>query len=210
MISRNVCLGMFKGPVQYKLWKEMKNFISPAPAVLSLDPQTAHPWLQLSDDLTSVMVGSSRQPVSDSPARFDVCVSVLAKEGFVGGTHYWEVEVRHKTKWDLGVAFESINRKGDIALNPENGYLVLSLSNSNQCCALTSAAPTLLPLTEPLNRIGIHLDYEGGQLSFYNASNLSHLYTFTETFTERVFPFFCPCLNDTGDNGAPLSIRAPH
>ncbi|XP_051899560.1 nuclear factor 7, ovary-like [Pristis pectinata] len=205
--SQNVCLGTFKGPLQYKLWREMKAFIHPAPVALTLDPRTANPWLMLSQDLTSVMIVDNRQQVPDDPARFDVCVSVLATEGFVDGTHYWEVEVSGKSKWDVGVARESVNRKGDIALKPENGYLVLSLSNGKEYCALTSPAPIPLPLTVQPNRIGVYLDYKGGQVSFYDAGNLSHLYTFTETFTERIFPFFCPCLNDTGDNGAPLSIQ---
>ncbi|XP_078272161.1 zinc-binding protein A33-like [Rhinoraja longicauda] len=209
-VSRNICLGTFKGPLQYKLWREMQNFIRPAPAALTLDPRTANPWLLLSEDLASVMVVEDNQVVPDDPARFDVCVSVLAAEGFVDGTHYWEVEVAGKSKWDVGVARESICRKGDIVPKPENGYLVLSLSNGNEYCALASPNPIPLPIMEQPNRIGVYLDYKGGQVSFYDAGNLSHLYTFAETFTERIFPFFCPCLNDTGDNSAPLSIRAFH
>ncbi|XP_072885671.1 nuclear factor 7, brain-like isoform X2 [Hemitrygon akajei] len=209
-ISQNVCLGTFKGPLQYKLWREMKDFIHPAPAALTLDPRTANPWLLLSQDLTSMTVVDYRLQVPDDLARFDVCLSVLATEGFVDGAHYWEVEVRGKSKWDVGVAKESINRKGEIVLKPENGYLVVSLSNGNEYCALTSPEPIPLPLTVQPNRIGIYLDYNGGQVSFYDAGNMSHLYTFRVTFTERMFPFFCPCLNDTGDNGAPLSIHALH
>ncbi|XP_067865402.1 zinc-binding protein A33-like [Heterodontus francisci] len=205
-MSGNVCLGTYKGPLQYKLWREMKEILHPVPLALTLDPQTANPWLLLSADLTSVTVIDTKQLLPDSPARFDVCVSVLAAEGFTAGTHYWEVEVSGKSKWDLGVARESINRKGDIALKPENGYLALSLSNGERYCALTSPTVTPLALSVKPSRIGVYLDYEGGQVSFYNAADLSHLYTFTETFVERMFPFFCPCLNDTGDNGAPLSL----
>ncbi|XP_067829824.1 nuclear factor 7, brain-like [Heptranchias perlo] len=204
--SGSVCLGTFKGPLQYKVWREMKQIIHPVPLALSLDPQTVNPWLILSEDLTSVRVTDTKQPLPDSSARFDVCVSVLAIEGFTEGTHYWEVEVSDKTKWDVGVARESINRKGDIALKPENGYLALSLSNGNRYCALTSPTVTTLPLRVKPSRIGVYLDYEGGQVSFYTAGDMSHLYTFTETFAERMFPYFCPCLNDTGDNGAPLAV----
>ncbi|XP_032903470.1 zinc-binding protein A33-like [Amblyraja radiata] len=210
VISRNICLGTFKGPLQYKLWREMQSFIRPAPAALTLDPQTANPWLLLSEDLASVMVTEDKLLVPDDPARFDICVSVLAAEGFVDGTHYWEVEVAGKSKWYVGVARESINRKGDITLKPENGYLTLSLSNGNEYCALTSPNPIPLPIMKQPDRIGVYLDYKGGQVSFYDAGDLSHLYTFTETFTEKIFPFFCPCLNDTGDNSAPLSIRVFH
>ncbi|XP_072406329.1 zinc-binding protein A33-like [Chiloscyllium punctatum] len=202
----NVCLGTYKGPLQYKLWREMKSAIHPVPHSLTLDPQTANPWLLLADDLTSVTVIETKQILPDGPARFDVCVSVLATQGFTMGMHYWEVEVSGKSKWDLGVARESINRKGDVALKPENGYLAISLSNGGQYCALTSPTITPLPLSGTPSRIGIYLDYEGGQVSFYNATDFAHLYTFSEAFTEKMFPYFCPCLNDVGDNGAPLSV----
>ncbi|XP_041069106.1 zinc-binding protein A33-like [Carcharodon carcharias] len=202
----NMCLGIYRGPLQYKLWREMKKIVHPVPAALTLDPRTANPWLLLTEDLTSVTAIDTKQLLPDSPARFDVCVSVLAAEGFTVGRHYWEVEVSGKSKWDLGVARESINRKGDIALKPENGYLALSLSNGEQYCALTSPTVTPLALGKKPSQVGVYLDYEGGQVSFYDAADLSHLYTFTETFTERMFPYFCPCLNDTGDNGAPLVV----
>ncbi|XP_038672390.1 zinc-binding protein A33-like [Scyliorhinus canicula] len=206
VVPGNICLGTYRGPLQYKLWREMKAALHPVPTALTLDPQTANPWLRLSEDLTTVTAIETKQLIPDNPARFDVCVSLLAAEGFTAGVHYWEVEVSAKSKWDLGVARESINRKGDIALKPENGYLALSLSNGEQYCALTSPAVTTLTLGEKPSRIGIYLDYEGGQVSFYNAADLSHLYTFTETFAERIFPYFCPCLNDTGDNGGPLTV----
>ncbi|XP_072115607.1 nuclear factor 7, brain-like [Mobula birostris] len=64
-ISQNVCLGTFKGPLQYKLWREMKDFIHPAPAALTLDPRTANPWLLLSQDLTSMTVVDHRLQVPD-------------------------------------------------------------------------------------------------------------------------------------------------
>ncbi|XP_059495496.1 zinc-binding protein A33-like isoform X2 [Stegostoma tigrinum] len=206
VLPGNVCLGTYKGPLQYKLWKEMKNVIHPVPLSLTLDPQTANPWLLLSEDQTSVTVIKTKQIVPDGPARFDVCVSVLAMEGFTSGAHYWEVEVSSKSKWDLGVARESINRKGDIALKPENGYLAISLTNGGQYCALTSPTVTPLQPSGRPSRIGVYVDYEGGQVSFYDAADFAHLYTFTETFTEKIFPYFCPCLNDSGDNGAPLSV----
>ncbi|XP_078075414.1 zinc-binding protein A33-like [Mustelus asterias] len=202
----NICLGAYRGPLQYKLWREMKAIIQPVPAALTLDAQTANPWLLLSKDLASVRAIDTKQQLPDSLARFDMCVSVLATQGFTTGVHYWEVEVSGKSKWDLGVARESVNRRGDIALKPENGYLALSLSSGGQYSALTSPAVTPLTLGRKPSRIGIYLDYEVGQVSFYNAADLSHLYTFTEKFAERIFPYFCPCLNDTGDNGAPLSV----
>ncbi|KAL0189257.1 hypothetical protein M9458_016356, partial [Cirrhinus mrigala] len=96
---------------------------------VTMDPDTAHPKLFLSEDDKKAGCGETRQVVPESPWRFDTCPSVLGKEGFSSGKFYFEVQVKGKTDWDLGVAVESVKRKGVITLSPRNGLWTLWLRN---------------------------------------------------------------------------------
>uniref|UniRef100_A0A673HFV1 E3 ubiquitin-protein ligase TRIM58-like n=1 Tax=Sinocyclocheilus rhinocerous TaxID=307959 RepID=A0A673HFV1_9TELE len=134
---------------------------------------------------------------------FPFCV--LGCEGFTSGRHYWEVEVDGKTDWDLGVASHSCNRKGKITVSPSNGYWFLSLRDKNNYAFRTQPS-TALPLRLRPQKIGLFVDYEKGQLSFYNVDAKMHIYTFMDNFSETIYPFFSPCTNKTGTNDAPLVI----
>ncbi|XP_043534232.1 zinc-binding protein A33-like [Chiloscyllium plagiosum] len=196
-------VGKFIGSLQYRVWKKMLTVINTAP--VTLDPNTAHPVLLLSEDLSTVRYTGNRQQLPDNLERFDFLVVVLGSEGFMSGKHSWEVEVGNKTRWNLGVAKESINRKGDVYLNPGNGYWALVLREGNKYWAGEEPWKNLELNVSP-RKIRIYLDYDGGKVSFYNSENKNHIYTFTGTFTEKLYPYFSPGLIDGGKNTEPLKI----
>ncbi|KAA8593311.1 hypothetical protein FQN60_009427 [Etheostoma spectabile] len=122
----------YMGPLQYTIWKSLFQDISPVPAALTLDPITAHQRLILSDDCTIVAYGNLHpQPLQDSPRRFDVEVSVLGADGFLSGVHYWEVMVSEKTQWMIGVAHETVSRKGSIQIQPSRGFYCIVMHDGN-------------------------------------------------------------------------------
>ncbi|XP_015241811.1 PREDICTED: zinc-binding protein A33-like [Cyprinodon variegatus] len=173
---------------------------------VTLDPDTAHPKLVLSEDRKQVYHSDVAVNLPDNPKRFYPCVSVLGKEGFSFGRFYYEVRVKGKTEWDIGVGLESVNRKGGNLLNPQRGYWTLGMRQDGSYWALSSP-PVRVPLVEKPQTVGVYVDMEGGQVSFYNSDSHSHVYTYIGyTFTERLFPYFNPRRNHSGVNLAPLII----
>ncbi|XP_070683577.1 E3 ubiquitin-protein ligase TRIM21-like [Pempheris klunzingeri] len=177
---------------------------------VNLDPDTAHPKLILSDDGKQVSVSDVRKKLPDNPERFSKCIIVLGEQSFSSGRFYFEVQVKGKTDWDLGVARESISRKENIILSPEDGCWTVWLRNGNEYKALENP-PVLLSLRSQPQKVGVFVDYEDGLVSFYDVDAAALIYSFTScSFTEKLFPYFCPGNNNRGKNSAPLIISPVH
>ncbi|XP_078496456.1 E3 ubiquitin-protein ligase TRIM39-like [Lissotriton helveticus] len=158
--------------------------------MVTLDPDTAHSELVLSEMRRRVRDTDTAPTMPDTPKRFTKFSCVLGSQGFTSGKHYWEVQLLQEgEEWEVGVAAESVNRKGVITWSPEGGVWALEGCHGDYK-ALTSPQTPLFPLQKPL-KLGVYLDYEGGRLSLYNADSMELLYTFLQTpFTQRLFPFF--------------------
>ncbi|XP_070768397.1 E3 ubiquitin-protein ligase TRIM39-like isoform X1 [Enoplosus armatus] len=175
--------------------------------IVTLDPDTAHPSLILSDDGKQVNHCDVKKNLPDNTQRFSNCVCVLGKQSFSSGRFYYEVQVEGKTKWTLGVARESINRKENISPSPEDGYWTVCLRNGNEYKALGDP-PVRLSLKSRPQKVGVFVDYEEGLVSFYDVDAAALIYSFTGcSFTEKLFLYFGPCPNDGGKNSAPLIIN---
>uniref|UniRef100_A0A3Q1GGY7 Zgc:194990 n=1 Tax=Acanthochromis polyacanthus TaxID=80966 RepID=A0A3Q1GGY7_9TELE len=155
---------------------------------VTLDSESAHPDLLVSSDEKRMRCGLERRDVQRSQQRFDGWWCAVGQEGYISGRHYWEVDVGERD-WRLGVAKASAMRQGFRSLNTDTGYLTLRLERGTDLKALT--VPTT-PLQQSLvpRKIGVYLDYEQGQLSFYDVEKRSHLFTYNENFTEELYPVF--------------------
>ncbi|KAJ4920025.1 hypothetical protein JOQ06_024546 [Pogonophryne albipinna] len=171
------------GNLSFNIWSKMKDMVSYSPLIL--DPNTAHPRLFLSEDLTRVRGGGAGQRLPDNPERFDYHLSVLGSEGFISGTHSWDVQVTDSTYWVLGVSAESAQRKGDI----KSGLWRIAFYKGKYSAWSPSAPSTPLCLQKELQRVRVNLDWNRGKLSFSDPDTNTHIHTFTHTYTEKMFPY---------------------
>ncbi|GLD64704.1 uncharacterized protein AKAME5_001623300 [Lates japonicus] len=209
-VPTDICVGMIRRSVSKleatlnemidKLAESEIKKIQKYTVDVTLNPDTANPWLQLSQDRHQVRHLGAWQDLPDHPDRFDTVVIVLGCEGFTSGRHYWEVQVGDKDDWYLGVARSSVNRKGRISVSTTQGYWALAMKKG-QGYRVSTSPPLQLPLDPKPKRVGVYVDYEEGQLSFYDVRARTHIYTFKDTFTEKILPFFylycCDKASDT-------------
>ncbi|XP_056128354.1 E3 ubiquitin-protein ligase TRIM35-like isoform X2 [Rhinichthys klamathensis goyatoka] len=167
----------YLGNLPFRVWKKMQDIVQNTPVIL--DPNTANPFLILSDDLTSVRWSENKQPLPDNPERFDWYHCVLGSEGFNSGTHSWDVEVKESSYWCLGVTTASNQRKRRVFFNTDVWCGRYGLSGSG------------FPVEQDLERVRVDLDYDRGTVSFSDPVTNTHLHTFTTTFTDTLLPFFC-------------------
>ncbi len=157
---------------------------------ITLDPMTNHPWLQLSDDKRRVQEALNETEVSFGTQRFDSWPCVLGWEGLTSGRYYWEIDIANNGYWRIGVTTASSTRHGRCPMNPSEGFWTIWRS-TRQFYACTKPE-TELPLSLVPKKLGVYLDYEEGQVSFYKVETRSHIFTFTANFREKLFPLFAP------------------
>ncbi|XP_074873257.1 zinc finger protein RFP-like [Carettochelys insculpta] len=174
--------------------RKLKVSVSPEPkperAEVTLDPDTANPWLLVSTDGKGVTWADAQQELPDHPGRFDPAPCVLAAEVFTSGKHFWEVEVGEGAVWVIGVAQEPVRRKGKTRIAPDEKIWAVQ-KYWNQHSALTCPeTPLYLPAVP--RRIRLYLDYEGGLVAFYDAGKQAPIFTFPPASFggEKMCPFF--------------------
>ncbi|XP_054980320.1 butyrophilin subfamily 1 member A1-like [Sorex araneus] len=151
---------------------------------VTLDPGSANPNIVVSHKNTSLTLNDT------SPASEERC-SILGLEGITSGRCCWEVEIRNgdRSTWALGVCREDVKRTGWYQESPQKGFWVVG-NFEDGFCALTNSR-TVLSLPQVPERLGVFLDPEEGDVSFYNMTDGSHIYSFSQvSFSGTLFPYF--------------------
>ncbi|KAK4806708.1 hypothetical protein QYF61_027709 [Mycteria americana] len=176
---------------------------------VTLDADTAHPRLEISDDGKSVKDTGIIRKVPSKEKRFDSHTFVLAKEGYTSGRHYWEVDVGKRRSWALGIAWESVTSKGTVTPSPKNGFWVIGFADEQEYWA-HSDPWTRLSVSGKLQKTGVFLDMSAKQLLFYNVCKKAAVYTFSigdGTSQEGKFiPFFSTGRAAAKPDTVPLKI----
>ncbi|XP_072406119.1 butyrophilin subfamily 3 member A1-like [Chiloscyllium punctatum] len=181
--------GKFTGPLPHTV--ERENLDTFKHVSVTLDMETASPWLEVTQDLKSLRWTLTGKCLPATAKRFKNCPGVLGSEGFKSGRHYWDVEVAENRCWNLGVATQSVERKDwfRLSLMPETGFWTIGWDENQFHVNCSSRLP--LPDGQIPRKVRVCLNYKSGTVSFYNTVTKSHLHTFTgNKFTEKLYPFF--------------------
>ncbi|XP_060769662.1 tripartite motif-containing protein 16-like [Neoarius graeffei] len=164
---------------------------------LTLDPNTAHRRLILSEKNRAVRCSEREQRYSDHPERFDYWQQVLCKESMCGRC-YWEVEWS-RAGVSISVSYKDISRKGRgtecrFGLNNQSWRLWCS---SSSLSFWHNNIKTDLRVPSP-SRIGVYVDHSAGTLSFYSVSDtMKLLHRVHTTFTQTLYAGFWFDLHST-------------
>uniref|UniRef100_A0A3B4ZLI4 B30.2/SPRY domain-containing protein n=1 Tax=Stegastes partitus TaxID=144197 RepID=A0A3B4ZLI4_9TELE len=159
---------------------------------LTLDPNTAHRNLELSDSNRKVTLRTDEQPYPDRPERFDFRKQLLCTGGLsTAGRFYWEVE--REGVVHVAVTYERIQRKGqfdDSCLGRNDQSWSLRCADDGYSVRHNNKRTSIYVPSS--SRVGVYLDWPAGTLSFYKVSSdkLTHLHTLNTKFTEPLFPAF--------------------
>ncbi|XP_073721258.1 E3 ubiquitin-protein ligase TRIM39-like [Misgurnus anguillicaudatus] len=182
--------------------ESLKSLLRKFAVNVTLDSDSAHPHLIVSDDGKQVRYEQQSETVKDgdqkSNNKFDEELCVLGKEGFTS-CFYYEVQVKGLSEWFVGVARESVKRKGFVSLNPEKGYWVAGLRGGKYQASEYPYIP--ISVSVKPQRVGVFVDNDEGRVSFYDVESMCHIYSFTDqSFNKKLHPIFWH------SNSAPLII----
>ncbi|XP_077123007.1 E3 ubiquitin/ISG15 ligase TRIM25-like isoform X1 [Ranitomeya variabilis] len=168
------------------------------PADILLDVSTASNNILISDERRIATWTWKTQNRPKTAERFQDCPQVMSKRGFTSGGHYWDVEIKQSELWMVGMCYPSIGRRecqSHIGYNNKSwGLYGRRQLHDYNYSVIHDCKVTPLPHQISSDRFRICLDYEAGQLSFYELCDpIRHLHTFTAAFSEPLHAVLWVC-----------------
>ncbi|XP_053531427.1 nuclear factor 7, brain [Ictalurus punctatus] len=172
--------------LKFRVWEKMQEVAPYSP--VTLDPNTVHPCLRLSEDLSSVHYSSMGRPLPTNPERFCMSAEVVGSTVIGSGTHAWEVELEESDDWILGVASVCVKRDSEVPARPENGYWTLCMRDGEY--RVMASPVRTLKVDKKLQKVRVDVDWDAGEVCFSCPEDGQMLHRFTQTFVDKVVPYF--------------------
>ncbi|KAL6482404.1 hypothetical protein MHYP_G00104840 [Metynnis hypsauchen] len=169
------------GNLRYRVWEKMKDICPYYPVIL--EPNSAHSSLHLSVDLIKVNCRDTKQNLPNNPERFMMHPVILGSEGFSSGTHSWVVDVGESDNWTIGVVKESIKRKDEISVSPQDGFWTICREDGKFSFSSRYRG------AERVQRVRVQVDWNGGQVIFTNSDSNTQLQAYSHS-GEKMYPYF--------------------
>ncbi|XP_071020222.1 butyrophilin subfamily 2 member A1-like isoform X2 [Oncorhynchus clarkii lewisi] len=122
--------------------------------------------------------------------KYNQCV--LGMEGYDKGTHYWEVDLGKKSQWSVGIA-QDTEKRDNIQMYPDTGFWSICYKDGE--LKTIEPSSTFLPIELTPEKLGVFMDYEGGQITFFNVEKKCHIHSFCGKFTKKLYPLFGPLID---------------
>ncbi|XP_051025766.1 tripartite motif-containing protein 75-like [Acomys russatus] len=176
---------LFNFPLEYLPNSALERVIKQFTEQVTLDLETAHPNLLVSEDKKCVTFVNERQCGSASSKRFTKSPVVLGFPYFSSGRHFWEVQVGKKAEWAVGICKADLPIRERQSSIPQGCWRIVWQGDHFD---VSGADPD--SQFKHARAIGVFLDCELGELSFYCMPERCHIYTFSDTFPGAVCPYF--------------------
>ncbi|XP_060727492.1 E3 ubiquitin-protein ligase TRIM62-like [Tachysurus vachellii] len=189
----------------WRLWANMKE--------IHLDADTAHPNLEVSEDLLEVRWSKKNRKESKDTEHISTEYSILAKESLLSGSHYWETAVWEKPYWLIGLSCESNTQAGEKNVTPDltfiNKTFCYIYHGNGRYLVCNGSQETMLAVEKKIQKVGVSVEIEKGTVSFYDADTMALLHLFAVEFPGPVRPLFNPCLCLNEQNAQALILIKP-
>uniref|UniRef100_A0A672KVP5 Tripartite motif containing 108 n=1 Tax=Sinocyclocheilus grahami TaxID=75366 RepID=A0A672KVP5_SINGR len=193
---------LFLGPhethLQFFVWKEMLGSIKPVPESLTLK-KSGESSLKVSPGGTRI-----RQADRVTALYKDFNPGTVSEKNFQAGQHYWEIEVGEKPDWTVGIKMGA--EKQLSATKSAESEILLHLKHNKGYVLTCDGKDTTLNTRDKPQKIGLYLDCERKQVSFYNADNMSHLTQTNYSSKQPCCLTLVPGLYLDGMNSDPLTV----